>query len=86
VEEHFRITVDRSAEDRIQKRRLLLVRRLGVGLRFVYRRGGDDPNFIVPVQALDGRLEVAPAIVLVGAESKIRGGHEDADALRGIVD
>lgn len=86
VEKHLRITVDRNAEDRIQKRRLLFVRRPGVGLRFVHRRDGDDPERLVPVQSLGGRLKVAPAIALVGAKPEIRRGHGNVDALRGIVD
>jgi hypothetical protein len=86
VEEHVRTTVDRNAEDRIQERRLLFVGRQGVGLRFVHRRGGHDPERIMPVQSLHGGLQVTQAVALVGAKPKVRGGHEVRDALRKIVD
>jgi hypothetical protein len=86
VEERLGTTVDRNAEDRIQERRLLFVGRQGVGLRFVHRRGGHDPERIMPVQSLHGGLQVTQAVALVGAKPKVRGGHEVRDALRKIVD
>ena len=69
VEERLGSTVDRNAEDRIQERRLLFAGRQGVGLRFVYRRGGHNSERIMPVQSLHGGLQVTQAVALVGAET-----------------
>lgn len=75
AEKGLRIAIGVRAKHCIQERRLLLLRRPGVGLGLVHRRDAHAPDGIVPLQVLGGRTEVAAAVPFVGAEAEVGSRH-----------